>query len=265
MTSPSIWTRPSTPVWQAIADAHTITRWFSTRADVDLRPGGRYEISWDGRWQWNMQVDAVEPGRRLRVVDRQARPFDAEGRPTSGTPVELLLEFLLESRGGGTTLRLVHSGFGHGAAWDDEIDGVSHGWKTELRVLRTFLARSRGRRTLVWPRVTTSAAPADAWRALAEPGAFVSKAIPRDLGEGDALTVSLTTGDAVAGRVAYAHPGRGFMLDTDQFGGGVFRMFVDRAAGETLINVLLNVWDAPEPETSAFGERLAAALRRALP
>ena len=43
-----------------------------------------------------------------------------------------------------TTLRLVHSGFGPGADFDEEYDGISQGWPVELRSLRHYLENHAG-------------------------------------------------------------------------------------------------------------------------
>ena len=138
---------PVEDVWRALTDAKALVNWFPTDAAVDARPGGSFVISWEGQWQWDMTVTDCEPLRRLRMLDRAARPFDANGHPLAqAAPVELALEITLEPRdGGGTVLRLVHSGFGHGAMWDDELDGVTLGWNVELRALRHYLAHHRGR------------------------------------------------------------------------------------------------------------------------
>lgn len=107
-------------VWKALTDAAELVRWFAPQATIDPRPGGAFVLSWDGDWVWDHKVADAVPGKRFRVVDRAARPYDAEGRPLSQQqPLEVVLEFTLEGRSGGTRLRLVHSGFGHGAAWDD--------------------------------------------------------------------------------------------------------------------------------------------------
>ena len=54
------------------------------------------------------------------------------------------MEFTLETHQGKTRLRLVHSGFGEGAAWDNELEGITEGWQAELRSLRHYLERHRG-------------------------------------------------------------------------------------------------------------------------
>src|SRR4029453_6519441 len=77
------------------------------------------------------------------------------------------VEFTLEGDQGRTHLRLVHSGFGPGEEWDDEFEGISHGWPFELRSLRHYLRHHRGRdRHFAWGRATTPLPPEAAWTRL---------------------------------------------------------------------------------------------------
>ena len=116
-----------------------------TRRDYAAAEGGHYTLSWDGAWEWAFEIDTWEPNKRLRIVDRKSTPFHGDGQPMEHVaPAEVAIEFTLESKNGRTLLRIVHSGFGQGAAWDDEIDGVSHGWNNELRGLRHYLEHHRG-------------------------------------------------------------------------------------------------------------------------
>jgi uncharacterized protein YndB with AHSA1/START domain len=255
---------PPEQIWKALTDAAELTRWFATTAAIDLRPGGTYEISWDGLWRWQLTITDLEPGRRLRMVERQARPFDAHGAPAEGTPVELVLEYIVEARaGGGTTLRLVHSGFGRGGAWDDEVDGVAEGWKTELQLMGHYVTGHRGGvRHLVWPRATSDASLPEVWKRWVSPSGLITSPVPATLQTGSAFTCALSTGDTFTGTVLYARAGRGFLMRADQFNRAVFRFFLDRAAGKTMISAILNAWDIPEAEARSFEARLTAAMTR---
>ena len=182
-------------VWRALTDPEELVRWFPTNAVVDPRPGGAFVISWDGAWQWEMTITDFEPLKRLRMLDRQARPFDANGRPLDAeAPVELALEITLESSGSGTVLRLVHSGFGHGAVWDDEIDGVTLGWNVELRALRHYLAHHRGRaRHTAHVHATSGRSLGELWDALTAPSGLIASGYRPDLTEGDRCALRLAT------------------------------------------------------------------------
>jgi len=250
-------------VWRALTDSRELVNWFPTDAAVDARPGGRFAISWDGQWQWDMTIADFEPLRRLRMIDRQARPFDANGTPLEqAAPVELALEITLEPReGGGTVLRLVHSGFGHGAVWDDELDGVSLGWNVELRGLAHYLAHHRGRtRHVAWAHVTLDASLEHAWQTLTSPAAVVTSGYRHDLTAGDTCTIALATGDVIEGRVVFAKPGRQLLVEAHNLGDALFRLSLDRAAGQVFAQIWLSAWTLPTNDVDAFAARTRSLL-----
>lgn len=62
-------------------------------------------------------------------------------------PALLATEWLVEARAGGTcTVRMVTSGFGTGAGWDQEIEGFTEAMRAALDVLRAYLTDFPGRR-----------------------------------------------------------------------------------------------------------------------
>ncbi len=51
--------------------------------------------------------------------------------------------FELTPQGGGTLLRLVHTGFGEGDDWDRLYTDIRSGWNSELEHLRSWLVEGR--------------------------------------------------------------------------------------------------------------------------
>jgi uncharacterized protein YndB with AHSA1/START domain len=257
---------PVETVWKVLTDAEELTKWFPTNAAVDPRPGGAFTISWDGDWEWSTTITDWEPLERLRMVDRQSRPFDAEGRPIAdAAPVELVLDFTLEARGSRTRLRLVQSGFGHGANWDDEIDGITWGWNTELRVLRHYLDRHRGRaRQVAWARATSDLPFDRVWPLLTSSAGVIGSGDVAWLHGGDRCAFSLTTGDPVEGRVVFAHPGRQLLVSAENLGDALFRLSLDRAAGRSMVQVWLSTWAGSRADAQGFQTRAQAAIDRML-
>lgn len=257
---------PIDAVWRALADAEELARWFVTEAKIEPREGGRFALAWDGDWAWTTNIDAWEPPHRLRLVDRSARPFDAEGKPIAAAePVELVLEFTLEAHGDRTRLTVVHSGFGRGASWDDELDGVSHGWQVELRILRHYLEHHRGTdRRRAWVRATTGADLPRVWAALTAPTGLVTSGLEREPRTGDRCSLLLATGDRIAGPVVHAHPGRQLVVSAENLGHSVFRLSLDRAGGRTMIFLGLSAYALPGAEVQGFEARARAGLDRVL-
>jgi uncharacterized protein YndB with AHSA1/START domain len=120
-------------VWKAWADADGISQWFVDRAEGDAAAGEIVTWHFDtfGHQQPTPCVEA-RPGEALAFAG------EIPGR------LPFLLEVLLEQAGGSTLLRLVNSGFGEDAEWDDEYEGVSSGWGMALATLKHWLEGHRG-------------------------------------------------------------------------------------------------------------------------
>ena len=257
---------PIDAVWRALTEADEITRWFSTSATVEPRPGGTYDISWGGEWNWPMEIADWQPPTRLRLIDRSARPFDVDGQPLADAkPVELVLEFTLESQGNRTSLRLVHSGFGTGANWDEEIDGISHGWPVELRILRHYLEHHAGKaRQHVWVRATAKTTASRLWEALISPDGVVVDGSVAYLHGGDRARFRLATGDTIDGRVIAAFPPYHLAIAVDNMGGAVLDLQAFEAGGRAIAGIVLSSWSATTADIESFERRAQAALGRTI-
>ncbi|HZM27670.1 MAG TPA: SRPBCC domain-containing protein, partial [Gemmatimonadales bacterium] len=126
---------PPELVWRALTDAEELTRWFPFAATVQPGVGGSVALSW-GQGFEKAVIEVWEPDRRLRTVERR--------RDSAGRVVEIAVDFLIQSEGGKTVLRVVHSGFGASTGWNEEYDGTVRGWRYELRGLRHYLASHVG-------------------------------------------------------------------------------------------------------------------------
>ena len=118
-------------VWQALTDARELTRWFPVEARVEPGLGGSIWLSWGEGAGGEAPITAWEPGRRFEWTETRG-------------PIKLAVDFHLESRGGGTVVRLVQSGFGDGPEWDDEFHMVTGGWAYFMTHLKWYLERHRG-------------------------------------------------------------------------------------------------------------------------
>lgn len=256
---------PADAVWQALTDPTELVRWFPHQAAVAPGSGGSVKWSWDDLWTWESEIDLWEPGRRLRLVQEDQRPFDVDGGVLpQGTvaSAHMVMDFTLETAAGRTRLRLVHSGFGHGAAWDDEIDGVRVGWNQELRGLAFYLERHRGRaRHRAAARLTWADSQDAVWRRLLSKDAFaLSNAT---LAEGESYSVEVSTGDRFDGIVQHFTPNRDFSGTARALDDGIFRIGTHRADGKTGIHVSLASYDPRyAAEVTAFGQRAQALLAR---
>jgi uncharacterized protein YndB with AHSA1/START domain len=130
---------PGTPeeVWDAIATGPGLSSWMHP-AEVEEREGGRFTYDMGSGVRGSGRVTGWDPPRRFA----QAEEWSAD----PGTAM-LATEWLVEARAGGTcVVRMVMSGFGAGAAWDDEIGGVTEGMRAGLECLRVYMTHFRGQR-----------------------------------------------------------------------------------------------------------------------
>ncbi len=126
---------PASPeqVWEAIATGPGLDSWFMGRNEVEPREGGVAAMDTGGRRE-EAVITAYEPGKRLATRTATAE----DGR-------FMAFEYLIEGRGGGSTvLRVVHSGL-LGDNWQDEYDALRRGWPFHLHTLREYLTHFPGR------------------------------------------------------------------------------------------------------------------------
>ncbi len=250
-------------VWRALTDQTELVKWFPLQARVTPGAGGKVFWAWDDKWAWESTIEVWEPGKRLTLVENRPA-FDAKGQPLPVPAQRMAMEFTLETHEGRTRLRLVHSGFAHGATWDDELDGVSGGWQVELRALKHYLERHKGReRHHAAVNVTTTLPFETAWKRLLSPSAFV--VVDGAIADGARCTIHAATGDRFEGTIAWHRPGRDLLMIVDDLAYGVFRISTWRAEGQTGAQVWVTTYaDEHAARVKAFGQRAQPLVERAL-
>ena len=128
-------------VFRAVTDPEQIVKWFVPGARVDPRVGGEYVKSWGPGVESKSTISAWEPGQHFGTYSERSIAFGCEGRPVdTGVVQKICVDYYIESLGGGITrLRLVQSGFGPEAAWDDEFAETKSGWAAYLKKLKGLL------------------------------------------------------------------------------------------------------------------------------
>ncbi len=246
-------------VWQALTQAQELMRWFPPLARVRPGVGGSIFMSWDGSYEGESGIQLWEPPRRLRTAW-----VTGESVPGSDAAPALVVDYALESdSGGGTILRLVHSGFGRDAAWDGMYDSVSRGWHFELRCLRHYLAHHDGRDRLhAWARMPVRIDRASAWRKLTGAKGLNAPADFDRLREGDRYAITTATGDTLRGTVIDNVPQCQFAGTVEGFGGGVVRFHLEPQCDGVgdYVGVWLASWDARPQELVDFKHRWTRQL-----
>ena len=250
-------------VWHALTDAGELVRWFPLEARVRPGAGGSMFWSWGENWAGEMRIEGWEPQRRLLLTEsRQA--FDAVGRPLPGDRQAMAMEFTLETQAGKTRLRLVHSGFGSGENWDDELDSTGAGWQHELRSLRHYVQRHRGHdRHAAFVHVTSPLTAHVVWSRLLSPQGFV--VITGALVEGQPCVIRAPNGEQFAGITQLYEREWDAAVVVDDLDGGLLRLSTWRAAGQTGVQIWLATWNpAHAQKVHAFRDRATAMLDRLL-
>ena len=241
---------PVSAVWKALTDARELERWFPLEARVTPGVGGEVFMSWGPPWEGDSRIDVWEEGRRLRT-----RGFLEHGDAS-------MVEYTLEARGGKTLLRLVHSGFAHGTAWEDELfGGTERGWRYELRSLRHYLERHAGTdRRALWPRAKVHGSALDVWSRLLGKDGFTREGGIAGLKEGDRYRVTAATGDVFEGRVVVNDPPYEFSGTVEGLNDSLLCLRTHDVGGPTpdsghVACLWLSTWGAPKANVDALGER----------
>lgn len=122
-------------VFRAVSDGTEIAKWLAPEARSTAPSEGKKGtifVSWGEGMGSEKEVEIWDAPRRMRHASGENRE----------TKAPMWVDWIIEAKAGGkTTLRLVHSGFGTGADWDDEFDSHARGWRLMLANLRHYFAR----------------------------------------------------------------------------------------------------------------------------
>jgi uncharacterized protein YndB with AHSA1/START domain len=212
---------PGTPeeVWEAVATGPGITAWF-VPATVEPREGGEATFDFGpGLGVDHSTVTAWDPPRR----------FVGESTTEGQT---FAAEWLVEAKGEGTcVVRLIFSGFGDGAEWDDQYDGTTKGWQLFMYNLRLYLTHFRGQpcRSVLVHGSAGDIDLAEAWPAVLKAVGFTEPQLGEELSnEGtDAPTfggrVERVTDNMVTFLLDQPGPGVG-VVGAERYGGSIMTM-----------------------------------------
>ncbi|MEU8251938.1 SRPBCC domain-containing protein [Nonomuraea sp. NPDC048916] len=187
-------------VWDAIATGPGVDSWFMGHTELGTSVGDPDILTMMGRTE-QATITAYEPGTRLAT--RSAEAPDGQF---------MALEYLIEGRGGGSTvLRLVQNGM-LGDDWESEFEAMKAGWPIYLETLKQYLTHFTGRT----PSVTTVARPGaggpdTVWKAVTD-----ALGVTPAVAEGDDVRLP----DGSAGVVYYANLPVNLGIRTDE---GLYR------------------------------------------
>lgn len=236
---------PVEAVWKALTDGDEMTRWFPLEARVEPGEGGSVYMSWKNEYDATNPITAWEENRHF------ATAWEMEHLPNP-----LVVDYHLETVGGKTVLRLVHSGFPTDETWENFYQSVCHGWAFELRSLRHYLERHAGKpRSVVYLRRRMEVTLPEAWDQLVGPGGIALEPGAKELAEGASYRSTSPMGGACSGRVLVCKPGVIFAATVDELGDGLLRFYMDPCqANPELSDLMLwvSLWGRPASEVDAL-------------
>ena len=128
-------------VFRAITEPEQIVKWFAPESRVDPRVGGEYVFSWGPGMEGKTTISGWDPYTHFGTCSERSVTYGGTGKPVdTGVTRQMAVDYYIEAIGDGVTrLRLVQSGFGPEAAWDDEFEATKTGWGDFLKKLKEVL------------------------------------------------------------------------------------------------------------------------------
>lgn len=246
-------------VWKALADGEELKRWFPIEAGV-MPPGpdgegGAVFLSWGPACEGEAPIAIWEPPRRIGWTERH-----------DDGAVMISVEFHIEGGGGDrTVLRVVQSGFGQGAKWDDYYDSIANGWKYEFESLKHYLARHRGEdRACCWLPTPAAMPMASAWQRITAPGAVVTGGSLDGHEVGKPYRFTGPDGRKYSGLCVRAVPDKMFAGTVVELDDALMRIEIERSGTHSMPFFWLSVWGPKRREVPRIGEVWSDALKKAL-
>jgi uncharacterized protein YndB with AHSA1/START domain len=250
---------PRDQVWRALTDAHELEQWFPLTATVIAGLGGRYSLRWGDRHaidDW--PIVAWEPPRHLAVG--MPKP------PGAPPPAHIVTDFVLESVGAQTVLRVVASGFDADAVWDDFFSGIRRGWRFELGSLKHYLEEHAHEiRYVAWAWLSSALSPDAAWRALLAPGGWQPRTPLEQLRPGDRYALAAPGGSSLTGTVMVVDRPTDFSGTVDEFNDGLLRVHLEPRRSGVDVAVWLATYGMDPGRIATLEGVWQSALDRIIP
>jgi uncharacterized protein YndB with AHSA1/START domain len=266
---------PVEAVWRAITDPDEIVRWFCENARVTPGTGGTFWVSWGQGQEGECAIEVWEPNKRVRL--RQLPHDSVSGSPYNTETAALspiINEYILESVGDKTVLRVVHSGILASEDWDAYYDGTIRGWQLFTIGLRHYLekhpATPRDNLMLMYP---IAGSLTDAWQKLTGPSGL-------GLGEATSGPDSLVTanrmrnlpryqavsssGESLSGEVVLWMPPKTLVITVEQLNNALLSATFEEMGDTTFFYATLATFGLSEKEFESVKQRWSDWLAKLL-
>jgi uncharacterized protein YndB with AHSA1/START domain len=212
---------PASEVWKAISTGQGIQSWFAPLASVTPGVGGSVTAGWGPGMEFTTPIEVWEEGKKLRTSNERG-----EGKPPS------VMEYTVESRGGKTVLRLVHSGFTRDASFDGEFESTGKAWPVFMKMLKHSVEQGVDRcRNVTIFRMLSDPQPESLAKLMG----------PDGLGAPGVLDSAVGSPDA-SGRFAVVFPQRN---------NAMMSVFCENCGGMAMLTITWLLYDANEGEAES--------------
>ena len=191
-------------VWKALSSGEGLKQWFPPIAEGGGSAGADVLLSWGNGMEWLTKTTAWEENRHLQWSDP---PYPDKSEPSE--TIQMAIDWYIETATGGRcVVRLVHSGFGTGANWDDQYSGNSEGWKYFLFNLRQYLEHHDGeQREALFERRHATVSRSEIWpRLLGDDGLRATHTGTTGVRGGDRLALTTDDGRSIPLLVGRVEP-----------------------------------------------------------
>jgi uncharacterized protein YndB with AHSA1/START domain len=119
---------PAADAYRAFTSSTALRLWFSDVAIADPRKDGRFYAAWNDGYYAAGEYVSLTPHKKV--------VFTWQGQ---GEPAPTRVQVAIAEKKGTTTVTVTHSGFGSGKAWAKAIKGITAGWESAMRNLKSTL------------------------------------------------------------------------------------------------------------------------------
>jgi len=215
-------------VWEALSTAEGIMSWFAPIARVEPGAGGTTYIKWGEGMEGSQRIEIWEPDRHLRIVG---------DRPAPAPPS--VVDYFIEGRGGNTVMRLVQSGFGESASFDDEYNSTRAAWAVFLQMMKHSVERGVAACRNVSVFRILSDPPDAAWEKL----------------------MTIAAAEMKEGTQPHFNPqGHCCCLEFPERQGAMLSIFCEKCSGQSMLTLTWLLYDVSAEEAESVRARWAAML-----
>lgn len=254
---------PIAAVWKALTEADELQRWFQLEAGATPGVGGIIRLKWRDKFEWLLKIEVAVTEKHLRLTYNHDSDFTAKDADKVNVSGMLAIDYFLEGHGGKTTVRLVHSGFGHGANWDEEYDSVRRGWISELGNLKHYLENHPGEdRQVAWATTQLNEPIESAWKKLMSTEGLLKSGSLANLKEGDNYDFTSAIGDSFQGNVCFFNPTKDFMVTVANLNNAGLRIYLEEYRGLRYVTIWLSAYGLPKSQVEDFEKRYNELLKK---